>query len=120
MHEAIQEHFEKSQAKHKMRHDKHWVDHHFKVGDQVWLYIGKERLKGEGKRLKSIRHGPFKIVEKIGDNAFRLDFPPYMQIYSVVNVDKLKLYEPPMIMDEYGSAQVPSIDYFALECMTEL
>ena len=43
-----------------------------------------------------------------------------MQIYSVVNVDKLKLYEPPMIMDEDESAQVPSIDDFSPECMTEL
>ena len=70
VHEAVKEHLEKSQAKYKMRHDKHRVDHHFKVGDQVWLYISKERLKGEGKKLKSIRYGPFKIVEKIGDNAF--------------------------------------------------
>ena len=68
------------------------MDHHFKVGDQVWIYINKERLKGEGKNLKSIWYGPFKIVEKIGDNASRLDFPPYMQIYPVVNVEKLKFY----------------------------
>ena len=119
MREAVQEHLEKSQAKYKMRHDKNRMDHHFKFGDQVWLYINKERLKGEGKKLKSIRYGPFKIVEKIGDNAFRLDLPPYMQIYSVVNVDKLKLYEPPMVMDEDESAQVPSIDDFAPECTIE-
>ena len=70
MHEAVQEHLEKSQDKHKMRHDKHQMDHHFKVGDQVWLYISEKRLKAEGKKLKSIRCGPFKIVEKIGDNEF--------------------------------------------------
>ena len=61
---------EKSQAKYKMRHDKHQMDHHFNVGDQICLYINKERLKGEGKKLKSIRYGPFNIVEEIGDNAF--------------------------------------------------
>ena len=77
-------------------------------------------MKGEGKKLKSIRYGPFKIVEKIGDNAFQLYFSPYMKIYLVVNVDKLKLYEPPMIMDEDDSAQVPSIDAFAPKCMSEL
>ena len=43
-----------------------------------------------------------------------------MQIYSVINVDKLKLYEPPIIMDEDLSAQLPSIDDFALKCMTKL
>ena len=67
--EAVWDYLEKSQAKYKLRHDKHRVDHHFHVGDQVWLYINKDRLKGEGKKLKSIRYGPFKIIEKIGNNA---------------------------------------------------
>ena len=67
----VQEQLEKSQAKYKTRHDKHRVDHSFQVGDEVWLYISKERLyinkerlKGEGKKLKPNRYGPFKILEK--------------------------------------------------------
>jgi len=67
------------------------------VGDQVLLYISKERLQSEGKNIKPIRYGPFKILENIGNNAFQLDFLPYMKIYSVVNVENLRLYEPPMI-----------------------
>lgn len=47
--------------------------------------------------MKPIRYGPFKILEKIGDNAFRLDLPSYMKIYDVVNVKNLRLYEPPLI-----------------------
>jgi hypothetical protein len=82
----VQEQLEKSQAKYKTRHDKHRVDHSFQVGDEVWLYISKERLKGEGKKLKPIRYGPFKILDKIDNNAFCLDLPPYMQMYAVVNV----------------------------------
>jgi hypothetical protein len=69
---------EKSQAKYKARHDKHRVDHSFEFGDEVWIYISKERLKGEGKKLKPIQYGPFKIIDKVGNNAFRLDLPPYM------------------------------------------
>jgi hypothetical protein len=111
---------EKSQAKYKARHDKHRVDHHFQVGDQVWLYISKECLKGEGKKLKPIRYGPFKILEKIGDNAFWLELPPYMQMYSMVNVENLKLYEPPMIMDQGENVQVPSVDDFSPEYLDEL
>ena len=86
----------------------------------MWLHISKERMKGEGKKLKPIRYGPFTILEKIGTNAFRLELPPYMQIYSVVNVENLKLYEPPMIMDERENVSLPSIDEFALEYMDEL
>ena len=77
-------------------------------------------MKGEGKKLKPIRYGPFEILEKIGTNAFCLKLPPYMQIYSVVNVENLKLYEPPMIMDEEANVQIPSVDDLAPEYMREL
>jgi hypothetical protein len=103
---------EKSQARYKTRHDKHRVDHSFQVGDEVWIYISKERLKGECKKLKPIRYGPFKIIDKIGNNAFHLDFPPYMQMYAVVNVENLKLYEPSLIDDHGEHVQIPSIDFF--------
>ena len=43
-----------------------------------------------------------------------------MQIYLVVNVDNLKLYEPPMIMDEEANVQIHSIDDISPEYMTEL
>ena len=110
----------KIQAKYKAQHDKHRVDHHFQIGDKVWLTISKYILKGEGKNLKPIRYSPFTILDKIATNAFCLDLPPYMQIYSVVNVENLKLYEPPMIVDEDENIQVPSIDDFAPEYLHEL
>jgi hypothetical protein len=77
-------------------------------------------LQGEGKKIKPICYGPFKILDKIGSNAFRIELPPYMQIYLVVNVGKLRLYEPPMIEDQGESVQIPSIDVFSLEYMNEL
>lgn len=77
-------------------------------------------MKGEGKKLRPIRYGPFTILEKIGINAFRLDFPAYMQMYLIVNVENLKLYEPPLIIniDEVGT--VPTVKYFAPEYLDEL
>ena len=120
VHQVVQEQLEKSQAKYKVWHDKHWVDHHFQIGDKVWLTISKDKLKGEGKNLKLIRYGPFTILDKINTNAFHLDLPPYMQIYSVVNVENLKLYEPPMIVDDDENVQVPSIDDFAPKYLNEL
>ena len=53
IHQMVQEQLEKSQAKYKMRHGKHRVDHNFQVGDEVWLYISKERLEGEGKKTET-------------------------------------------------------------------
>lgn len=120
IHQAVEAQLEQSQAKYKARHDKHRIDHHFQVGDRVWLHISKERMQGEGKKLKPIRYGPFEILEKIGTNAFHLNLPPYMQIYSVVNVENLKLYEPPMIFNEEANIQVPSVDDLAPEYVSEL
>ena len=77
-------------------------------------------MQGEGRKPKPIRYGPFEILEKISTNAFRLNLPPYMQILLVVNVKNLKFYEPPMILDEDISVQVPSVDDLSPEYMSEL
>ena len=103
----MQEKLEKSQNNYKARHDKHRVDHKFQVGDEFWLYISKEILQGEGNILKPIHYGPFKILEKIGTNAFKLDFPPYMQIYFVDNVENLRLFEPHFIDDRGEHVKLP-------------
>jgi hypothetical protein len=77
-------------------------------------------LKGEGKKLKPIRYGPFNILENIGNNAFCLDFPPYMQMYALVNVENLRLYEPPLIDDRGEHVHIPSIDDVSQEYLSEL
>ena len=41
-------------------------------------------------------------------------------MYSIVNVENLKLYEPLMIVDQDVQVQVPSINEFALEYLNEL
>ena len=70
--------------------------------------------------MKPIRYGPFKIIDKIGENAFRLDLLAYIQIYSVVNVENLRLYEPSMIEDLEEQGQLPSIEDLLPEYLNEL
>jgi hypothetical protein len=45
-------------------------------------------------------YGAFEVLEKVGDNSYKLNLPPYMRIYTVVNVENLKLYEPSMLDQE--------------------
>ena len=40
-------------------------------------------------------------------------------MYSIVNVENLKLYEPPMIMDDNEDVQIPTIDDFSHDCLDE-
>jgi len=77
-------------------------------------------MQGEGKKLKPIRYGPFKILEKIGENAFLLDLPAYMHIYSVVNAENLKLFEPSLIEDLEEQSPLSSIDDLLPEYLNEL
>jgi hypothetical protein len=67
------------------------------MGDKVWFYINKEILQGPCKKIKALQYRTFEILENVGDNAYRLSLPPYMCIYSVVNVENIKLYEPSML-----------------------
>jgi len=57
-------------------------------------------MQGPGKKIKDIIYGPFEILEKVGDNSYRLILPPYICIYLVANVENLKLYEPSMLDQE--------------------
>jgi len=55
----------------------------------------------------------------VGDNTYRLSLPPYMCIYSVVNVENLKLYEP-SILDQEEEQVLPTIEDFAPDAQAEL
>ena len=70
--------------------------------------------------LEPIRYDPFKILEKIGANAFRLDLPAYMKIYSVLNVENMRLYDPSLIEDPQEQGQLPSIEDLLPEYLNEL
>ena len=71
------------------------------MGDKVWLHLDKQRFKTQSHhKLKPLRYGPYTILEAIGPNAFRLDLPAQLGIHNVINVNNLKLYEPPQLEDE--------------------
>jgi len=78
------------------------------------LHLGKDRLRGEGKKLKPIWYGPFKIIHKIRDNACQLELLAYMEMYSVVNVEKLKLFEPSML-DYEPNGTLPTVEDLVTE-----
>ncbi|GKC77824.1 hypothetical protein Tco_1128598 [Tanacetum coccineum] len=109
IHKEVEGQLHRSQQKYKERHDRHQIRGNFQEGDLVWLHLGKDRLKGEGKKLKPIRYGPFRILEKIGENACKLELPALMELYFVVNINKLQLFEPSMLDDEPGES-LPSVD----------
>ena len=46
----------------------------FEEGDQVWIHLSKERFPDERKfKLMPRIDGPFMIIKKLGNNAYKLD-----------------------------------------------
>ncbi|POM63767.1 Hypothetical protein PHPALM_20792 [Phytophthora palmivora] len=72
-------------------HNQEIRPHQIEVGSRVWLY--QDRVKeGYAKKLAHLWHGPFRIVEKVGEHAVKLEIAGSgYHAFPVVHVTKLKL-----------------------------
>jgi hypothetical protein len=62
-------------------------------GDLVWLHLRKERFPDLRKsKLMSRADGPFKILEKINDNAYKLELPLEFGVSPTFNISDLRPY----------------------------
>ncbi|XP_071925811.1 uncharacterized protein [Coffea arabica] len=73
-------------------------DLEFAVGDQVFLKITSLKaslMAGKGKKLQSIFVGPYKILQRVGNVAYKLELPPSLsRIHNIFHVSMLKKYHP--------------------------
>jgi hypothetical protein len=61
------------------------------IGDKVWLLCRNLKTNCPCDKLDFHCLGPFSIVKKINDVAFRLELPPSMKIHLVFHVSLLEL-----------------------------
>ncbi|WVZ70415.1 hypothetical protein U9M48_019086 [Paspalum notatum var. saurae] len=65
----------------------------FEPGDLVWLHLRKERFPDLRKsKLMPRAAGPFKVLEKINDNAYKLELPADFGVSPTFNIADLKPY----------------------------
>ena len=93
--EVLYENLEESQGPQTFKANKHRVGHNFSVGDSVFLNtknlpIGYANDDPHRRKLQHPYAGPFKLIERIGDNVFRLDISTYWPLHDVFNVDRFK------------------------------
>jgi hypothetical protein len=63
------------------------------VGDLVWLHLRKDRFPELRKsKLMPRGAGPYNILEKINDNAYKLELPPEFRVSPTFNITDLKPY----------------------------
>lgn len=83
-----------AQNRMKVYADQHRTDRHYKVGDMVYIRIQPYRQNAFGIRgslkLRSKYYGPFKILECIGEVAYKLHLPDTAAIHPVFHVSQLK------------------------------
>ncbi|OWZ00441.1 reverse transcriptase, partial [Phytophthora megakarya] len=65
--------------------------HKIEQGSQVWLYLDRVK-EGFARKLAHMWHGPFRVIELIGDHAARVETSgTEYRIFPVVHLSKLKL-----------------------------
>ncbi|GJY96475.1 RNA-directed DNA polymerase [Tanacetum coccineum] len=94
LHRSIQEQI--------IRHNKQYKEHAnkrrkrvlYQKGDLVWIYLRKERfLAGRFGKLKPRGDGPFRVLKKINDNAYKIKLPGHYNVSATFNVADLSPYK---------------------------
>jgi len=81
----------------------------FSEGDKVYLST-ENLITDEGsKKLSDLRTGPFAVLGKVGDGAYRLDLPDHIKVNPVFNVSLLTRANPDPIPGRAPSEPTPII-----------
>jgi hypothetical protein len=93
LHETTKENIERMNSKYKLAGDKGRKQLIFEPGELVWFHLRKDRFPALRKsKLMPWADGPFKMLERINDNAYKLDLPVDFGVSPTFNIADLKPY----------------------------
>ena len=76
----------------------------FKEGDLVWLHMRKDHFAGKRKnKLMPKAEGPYKVVGRVNDNAYKLELPGDYGVHATFNVGDLTPYLDDEVLIELRS-----------------
>ena len=81
-------HLQHAKAQQKMYADEHRRPVEFAEGDKVWVST-RYLVLGGNRKFQQKYIGPYRVLEKIGKAAYRVDLPPSMTIHPVFHVSLL-------------------------------
>ncbi|POM81345.1 Hypothetical protein PHPALM_697, partial [Phytophthora palmivora] len=88
--EAVNEKLREAIRARADQHNENIRPHKIEEGVQVWLYLDRVK-EGYARKLAHMWHGPFRVIEMIGDHAVRLETAGSgYRIFPIVHLSKLK------------------------------
>lgn len=65
----------------------------YKEDDLVWIHLRKERFPASGfGKLQPRADGPFRVIKRINDNAYKIELPGHYNVSATFNVADLSPY----------------------------
>jgi hypothetical protein len=93
LHETTKLQIEKMNEIYRIAASKGRKEVKLKPGDLVWVHLRKDRFPDLRKsKLIPRATGPFKVLKKINDNAYKLELPPKFGVSSTFNISDFKPY----------------------------
>ncbi|XP_071737894.1 uncharacterized protein [Rutidosis leptorrhynchoides] len=93
MYEQLRAKIVKTNQQYKAKANQYRKQPTFVPGDLVWIHLRKERFPAKRKnKLMPRAEGPFKVLEKVGDNAYKVELPRDTAVESTFNVGDLMPY----------------------------
>jgi hypothetical protein len=93
IHEKINEAIKLKVVRKAANMNKHRKKVLFEPGDLVWIHLRKEHFPDQRKsKLMPRGDGPFRVLAKINDNAYKIDLPPSYGVSNTFNVVDLLPY----------------------------
>ena len=90
LHEKVRLNIEKQTEHYAKQANKGRKQVIFEPGDWVWLHLRKERFPAKRKtKLQPRGDGPFQVIARVNDNAYKLDLPGEYNVSATFNVADL-------------------------------
>ncbi|MFS7899882.1 putative nucleotidyltransferase, Ribonuclease H [Helianthus anomalus] len=95
IHKQVREQIENNNIVYQRRANVHRRRVVFNEGDLVWIHLSKDRFPG-GRfgKLQPRADGPFRVLKRINDNAYKIDLPGHYNVSATFNVADLSPFVP--------------------------